>query len=119
MAKERVTISGATAAIFAIPNAQAADAANAPGYTVVVTNGLGSATSNAATLAITSQPPVITIPPASQSVNAGQTVTFSVVASGSNPISYQWRKNGVSIAGATSSVLTLANVQGWTRPPTV
>ncbi len=55
--------------------------------------------------------PVITTPPASQIVAAGGTATFSVTAS--NTVgSYQWRKNGTNISGATASALTLSNVQG-------
>jgi hypothetical protein len=38
-------------------------------------------------------------------------VTFSVTASGTNPLSYQWRRNGVNVAGGTSATLVLANVQ--------
>ncbi len=50
-----------------------------------------------------SQPPSITTQPASQSVPAGQTVTFSVSASGSQPLSYQWQRGTSNISGATSS----------------
>lgn len=50
--------------------------------------------------------PSITSQPASQSVPAGQSATFSVVATGSNPLSFQWRKNGTNIAGAISSSYT-------------
>ena len=42
---------------------------------------------------------------------AGANVTFSVVAAGTSPLSYQWRFNGTSLAGATSTTLTLTNVQ--------
>lgn len=55
----------------------------------------------------TSQPgasaPAITTQPASQTVNLGQTASFSVVAAGSTPLSYQWKKSGNTISGATSS----------------
>ena len=53
--------------------------------------------------------PAITTQPVNQSVNAGATATFSVVASGS-PTGYQWRKDGSPIAGATTATLTLTNV---------
>src|SRR5207245_2685828 len=50
--------------------------------------------------------PTITTPPANQTVTAGQTASFSVVAAGTAPLSYQWQKNGANIAGAISSSYT-------------
>src|SRR5437764_10452637 len=47
--------------------------------------------------------PVITTQPVNQTVITGQAATFSVVASGTAPMSYQWQKNGANISGATSS----------------
>src|SRR5690349_22954244 len=47
--------------------------------------------------------PYITTQPANQTVAVGQTATFSVVASGTAPLNYQWQKNGADISGATSS----------------
>jgi len=54
--------------------------------------------------------PVITAGPVSQTVSTGQKATFSVTASGSL-LQYQWRKGGAPIPGATSSILTLTNIQ--------
>ncbi len=54
--------------------------------------------------------PAITTQPAGRTVTEGATVTFSVVASGTAPLSYQWLKNGANIAGATSASLTLTAV---------
>src|SRR5262249_37418712 len=79
-------------------------------YTVLVTNAAGSVTSNAAVVTVI-VPPLITTPPASQTVNAGTPATFSVAASGTAPLAYQWRKHGVDIPGATSPSLALNNVQ--------
>jgi hypothetical protein len=56
-------------------------------------------------------PPTITRQPLSQTVTAGGTVTFSVSASGSQPLSYQWKLNGASISGATSASYTISNAQ--------
>ncbi|MGD1032270.1 MAG: S8 family serine peptidase [Opitutaceae bacterium] len=53
-------------------------------------------------------PPSITTQPASQTVDAGSSPTLSVAAAGA--INYQWQLNGTSIAGATNSSLTLANI---------
>jgi hypothetical protein len=47
-------------------------------------------------------PPSIVAQPASKSVAAGQTATFSVTASGTSPLQYQWQRNGTNIAGAVS-----------------
>ncbi len=50
--------------------------------------------------------PSITTQPASQTVTAGKRVTFTVVAAGTAPLNYQWKKNGTAISGATSSSYT-------------
>ncbi|MCU1240028.1 MAG: hypothetical protein JWO71_754 [Candidatus Acidoferrum typicum] len=50
--------------------------------------------------------PSITAQPASKPVTAGQTATFSVAATGTAPLSYQWKKNNVAITGANSSSYT-------------
>src|SRR5579863_1159376 len=52
------------------------------------------------------QPPTITTQPAAQTVNAGQTATFSVTATGASPLAYQWFLNQSAIKGATSSSYT-------------
>ena len=101
-------IDGATSATLALGNVQAEDLGN---YYVVVSNAVGSATSNAAALVITGLPPVIKAPPAAQIVGAGTNVTFSVTASGSPTLAYQWRKEGAPLGGATAAILSLNNVQ--------
>jgi hypothetical protein len=50
--------------------------------------------------------PTITTQPANQTVTAGQTASFAVVAAGTAPLSYQWQKNGANIAGAASASYT-------------
>ena len=50
--------------------------------------------------------PTIITQPASQTVVVGKTATFSVTATGTAPLSYQWQKNGVNIAGATGTTYT-------------
>lgn len=54
------------------------------------------------------QAPAITTQPANVTVTVGQTATFSVGASGTGPLAYQWQKNGANIAGATGSSYTTA-----------
>jgi outer membrane protein assembly factor BamB len=55
-------------------------------------------------------PPVITVHPKSQTANAGESVSFTVVATGTG-LSYQWYFNRSAFPGATNSTLTLNNVQ--------
>ncbi len=50
--------------------------------------------------------PTISTQPVNQSVLAGATATFSVTATGTAPLTYQWKKGGTAIAGATSSSYT-------------
>ncbi len=101
--KNAVAISGATAASYTTPAAVAGDSGAT--FSVLVTNALGSATSAAATLMV-STAPAITTQPAAATVNAGQAATFSVVASGTGPLSYQWQRNGAAISGATAATYT-------------
>jgi len=104
--KSGVTISGAISASYTTPAASSSD--NGAQFTVLVTNMVGNVISNAATLTVNAAPvaPAITIQPTSQTVTAGQSATFNVAATGTAPLSYQWRKSGVTISGATSSTYT-------------
>jgi hypothetical protein len=52
----------------------------------------------------------ITTQPASQTAAVGQTATFTVVATGAAPLTYQWQKNGTAIAGATAASFTTAAI---------
>jgi purine nucleoside phosphorylase len=100
-------LSGATSSALTLANVQTTDAGN---YTVVVTNSLGSVTSALATLTV-NVTPEITTQPLAQTVTAGQNVSFSIVGTGTAPLNYQWSFNGTALAGASTSALTLANVQ--------
>ena len=105
--KNDAAIAGATASSLAVANVTAADAA---GYTVVVSNSAATVTSAAAVLTVNTTP-VITTQPSSATVAVGQSVTFSVAASGNPAPTYQWSKNGTTINGATSPTLTFATAQ--------
>ena len=65
-----------------------------------------SAVSVSGTGTATAVAPTITTQPGNQTVTAGQTATFTVVAAGTAPLSYQWQKNSVNIAGATLASYT-------------
>ena len=107
--KGGTNISGATSASYTTPATSTAN--NGEQFSVVVTNSAGSKTSSNATLTVTTAAvaPSISTQPANRSVAAGQTATFSVTASGTTPLSYQWRKGGTNISGATSASYTLQN----------
>jgi len=101
-----LSISGASGAILSIALVQATDAGT---YAVTVSNAAGSVTSSTATLAISSftVPPVITAQPANTSSIVGASTTFTVGASGSAPLTYQWLIGGTPIAGATAAAFTI------------
>jgi hypothetical protein len=103
--RNQVNISGATSSSYTLPSVTFAD--NGARFRCVVTNALGSVNSNEAIL-IVNAPPSITGQPSNQTVNQGQPATFEVVASGSQTLTYQWQRNQVNIAGATSATYTLA-----------
>ena len=96
-------ISGATASTYTTPVTTGADSGTA--YSVAVSNSAGTVTSSNATLTVNVRPS-ISSQPASQTVVEGQTASLGVVASGSGTLSYQWRKNGSHISGATASTYT-------------
>src|SRR3989442_3832495 len=98
--KAGVPISGATQASYITPPTTSAD--NGAQFTVVVSNTAGSVPRSVAMLSV-NFPPTITSQPASRTVTAGQTATFSVTATGTAPLSYQWQKAGVPISGATQA----------------
>jgi len=104
--KNGTAISGAISSSYTAPATTSAD--NGARFTVVVSNTAGSVTSSAATLTVNTAPvaPSISTQPASQTVTAVQTASFSVTATGTAPLSYQWNKNGTAISGATSSSYT-------------
>jgi hypothetical protein len=79
-------------------------------YQVVVYNAGGSVLSAPATLTLLI-PAAISQHPQSQAVRPGTNVTFTVVATSSSVIRYQWRFNGAPIPGATLPAYTVANVQ--------
>ncbi|PWU08561.1 MAG: hypothetical protein C5B50_29385 [Verrucomicrobia bacterium] len=98
-------VSGAATAVLTMSNVFGSEIG---GYSVVVSNSSGSITSSVANLTVIE--PLITAQPTNQFANAGDTVSFSVSAAGSNPINYQWRKGGTNIPSANSAILTLPNI---------
>ena len=121
--KGTANISGATTSTYTINSAQLTDVG---GYFVVVTNSVGSATSNIAMLSVAGRAsaPIITKQPLSVTNYIGGKASFVVVATGSPAItSYQWQRlpvrtvtwsnvmNGSIYGGATTATLTVSNLQ--------
>ena len=106
--KNGTAIAGATSASYTTPATVVAD--SGASFTVVVSNSAGNVTSSVASLTVNGggpgAPPAISGQPQSQTVQEGTTATFSVIASGTGTLSYQWTKNGVAISGATGASYT-------------
>ncbi len=104
---------GPTTCTYTTPPVTLAD--NGARFFAIASNGAApDATSATATLTVTAAatPPVIPAnEPADITVTVGQSATFSVNATGTAPLSYQWQRNGVNIAGANAASYTLANAQ--------
>jgi hypothetical protein len=106
-------VSGATSSTLTLTGVTPSWALN---YRVIISNAAGSVTSSPAATLTVIVPPAITTQPSSQTVNLGANASFSVVATGSAPLTYQWQTNGVNVSnggivtGATSSTLTLTGV---------
>jgi hypothetical protein len=103
--KNGTLVPGATGATLTLNNVQASDAGS---YTVVVSNLAGLVTSAPAVLTVSAALPGITAHPVPQYVAAGATATLIVGPTGSG-LAYQWKKDGVAIAGATQASLVLGN----------
>lgn len=87
---------------------------NSGTYTVVVSNGAGSATSNPAQVLINPAvvAPVIGANPRGATVSVGATVEFAAsLSSGSAPFTYQWTRNGQVLPGESGATLRIANAQ--------
>lgn len=101
-----VVLSGITAQKFTFSPALAAHAGV---YDVIVSNSAGTVTSNTATLTV-GVLPAITTQPVALTVAAGGSATFTVAATSTEALTYQWRKAGVNLAGATAASYTIAKV---------
>jgi probable HAF family extracellular repeat protein len=102
-------LSGATSSTFTVNNATTDNAGN---YTVVVSLGNLSVTSNPAVLTVNPAPvlPSVTTPPANVLTVLGQSANFTVAASGTGPLFYQWQLNGKPIKNAISANYTIGKV---------
>ena len=102
------SISGATAATLSFPSAQSS---NAGAYALRVSNAAGAVTSQVAFLTVW-LPPALTSQPQNQAVIVSNNASFSVTATGTAPLRYQWFFNtNTALPNATNASLTLTSVQ--------
>ena len=106
--RDNVDIPGATAAYHSISSAAPGDAAT---YAVVVSNSAGSVASASALLtvdaAVQLTAPVISAQPGAVVVAPGMSALLGVGVQGSGPMSFQWLRNGVPLAGQTQATCAL------------
>ena len=110
--KNGAAISGATLSTYTIAATTTSDSAN---YSAIVANTIDSTISDDAVLTVNPSGsttvvtgPTITTQPVSLSATAGQAASFSVSASSTAKLTYQWLKNGTAISGATTSTYAIA-----------
>jgi hypothetical protein len=96
----------ATTSTLTISGIAAGDAAN---YTVDVIGACGTAASNTASLALNAVT-AISVQPVAVTACNGLTAAYNVTASGQGTLSYQWRKDGSPISGATNSSYSLSGI---------
>ncbi len=101
-------IPDATATSYLLSDAQLAHAGL---YRLAVTNSLGTAYSDPATLVV-NQAPSITDPPVGATLSLGAPLELSVTALGTPAPTYQWKRNGVAISGATSATYSVGSATG-------
>lgn len=108
--KDGLAMAGATQGILSLSSVTPV---HEGAYTVEVRNAWGEISSQSARLTVIAKPvidpPVIIQHPLSQSAKEGQTVTFTVVASGEGPLTYQWMKNGAAFPGGETQPTLVLN----------
>jgi len=105
---EGTNLPGATSWSYTKANATLSDAGN---YVLWATNSFGFTNSQIVTVTVNSAiPATVLTDPQSRSVFAGGSATFSVVADGTAPFTYQWKKGGANLQNQTNQTLTLSNV---------
>lgn len=105
-ARNGTNISGATGASYTTPTLAATD--DGALFTVTVSNAAGSVTSTSAKLSVALHPVAITTNPSDVTTTDGGTATFTVVATGTPTLTYQWLRGGSPISGATNASYTLS-----------
>lgn len=105
--KNGIALPNATSPILVLANVTPDAEA---GYALQAANPLGQTTSRVASVTVI-YPPTIRAQPQSLTANQGANVALEVLASGREPITYTWKRNGAPILGPNSRVLSFNNVQ--------
>jgi hypothetical protein len=107
--KDAVDIDKAVEGSLTLASATTSDQGS---YTVTVSSGTETLTSDPAILTVEELPvlPVIVTQPGPQIVKEGDAATFTVVAKGTPPLTYQWQKDGSAVPEGISPTLTIAKV---------
>ena len=104
-----IEIPAATNSSYTLPSPSPADAAKT--YDVVIHDASNVKTSAVVSLTLSTTAPNIISAPSDQLGISESNATFSVVATGDQPLVYQWRTNGVPIPDATNETYTLVGTR--------
>ena len=113
VAEVTLTMNGAPIGTFSAPPYSTTVENLGPGnytFTATARDNDGATASSSVSVTVSGQQPVITNGPESQTVNEGTDVLFTVQATGSAPLNYQWFFGGAALGGATSPTLLLPAV---------
>jgi parallel beta-helix repeat protein/predicted outer membrane repeat protein len=106
--KDYLPISGATNSLYEILQSDTIHEGN---YYCKASNICGADSTNISYLTVYAKPNITAQTSPTTSVCEGQSMTFSVTATGANPLNYQWYFNSVAIAGATNNTYTLSSAK--------
>lgn len=99
--RDGAAISGASNPVYVTPALALAD--TGAQFAVAVRNADGSITTAPVTVTVTPVAPIIATAPQAQTVQVGERASFTVIVHGSQPLSFQWQRDGVDIAGANAA----------------
>ncbi len=99
-------IAGATTSSLLLTGLQGS---NSGTYSVIVSDPI-STNSSSAVVSVTAGPPQLLVPSQNRVETVGDHLAFSATVTGTAPITYQWKSNGVVVAGATASAFGLTNI---------
>jgi hypothetical protein len=106
--KDGQELPGQTASTLVLSPLQTSDAGS---YRVRVSNSLGSVTTPAVAVKVLVPGPALEPLPSELALHAGEDFSLTAVASGTEPIQYQWMLNGLDLPGATSALFSRIGVE--------